>query len=134
MNKDTKLDYLEIEDHLLGVIAKDDELFLQFAEALGITEKQFEEFIDNVGSAQCRTVNVIELVKTSLNNVYSFPDTPKGNELAEAKFKECYREHNDPEGTTGQIEPTDEDWEAVLEDGIYDDDCGYQLIISHSVR
>jgi hypothetical protein len=78
------------------------------------------------------TVNVIELLNDSLQNVYSFPDTPEGNAEAEAQFKACHLQHNDPDGTTGVDRPDDDEWNMMLSDGIYDDECGYKLIITHS--
>jgi hypothetical protein len=78
------------------------------------------------------TVNIIELLTDSLQNVYSFPDTPEGNAEAEVQFKACHLQHNDPDGTTGVACPDDEEWKYMLDDGTYDDDCGYKLLITHS--
>jgi hypothetical protein len=126
-------DYTFITADLVKIIARDDELFLQFRKALGLTAKQFERYMDGVDRGRCRTVAVVELVDQNLIGVTTFPDTPEGNHNAEALFKRCHKEHNDPDGTTGVEPPTDEQFSAMLDDGIYDDEAGYQLIITHSM-
>ena len=133
MTKKKKLDYLEITQNLLKAIARSDEEFQEsLRNCIGLTEKQFEEYIDNVDSAQCATVNIIEILQGNLIGVTSFPDTQKGNELAEKKFRECILDRNDPDRTT-DVEPlSDEDMEFHLENSNYNDDCGYELIITHS--
>jgi len=79
------------------------------------------------------TVNVIELVNERYHSVRSFHDDPEGNKAAEELFKRLHKEHNDPDGTTGVSEPSEEDFAAMIEDGTYDDECGYQLVITHSI-
>lgn len=78
------------------------------------------------------TVNIIELVDGNPIGVVSYPDTARGNRAAERLFRKLYREHNDPDGTTGIVQPTKEDFDAMIDDGIYDDECGYQITITHS--
>ena len=133
MAKKTKLDYLEITQNLLKNIARNDELFDSLRKCIGLTKKQFEEYIDKADSGQCRTVNVIEILQGNFIEVTSFPDTPKGNELAEEKFRECISDRNDPDRTT-DVEPlSKEDMDYHLENSNYNDDCGYELIITHSI-
>lgn len=78
------------------------------------------------------TVNIIELVNGNLNSIHSFTDNEKGNKAAERLFRRLVREHNDPEGTTGVKPFSRADMDCFLDDGIYNDECGYELIISHS--
>jgi len=78
------------------------------------------------------TVNVITILNTTLQSITSFPDTPEGNREAEDFFKECYKEHNDPEGTTGVLQMMESEFICMLDDGVYDDGVGFQLILSHS--
>lgn len=79
------------------------------------------------------TVCVIEIVNDRYHSCRSFHNNPEGNAAAEELFKRLYKEHNDPDGTTGFVQPTDEDFAAMIEDGVYDDECGYQLVITHSI-
>jgi hypothetical protein len=125
-------DYLGITTDLTKIIARDDDLFLQFRKALGLTVKQFTVYLNCVDTAKCRTVAIAELLDNRLIGVTTFPDTFEGNRNAEALFKRCYKEHNDPDGTTGFVQPSDEEWTAMLDNGTYDDDNGYTLVITHS--
>ena len=84
-------------------------------------------------AVKVHTVNVIEIVNEQLNSVRSFVDNPAGNKRAERMFRRLYREHNDPDGTTGEPRPTNADIDPYIEDGVYDDECGYQLVLAHSV-
>jgi len=78
------------------------------------------------------TVNVVETVDGKINSIRSFPESPEGNKAAERLFRRLHKEHNDPDGTTGVERPTRAEFRAMLDDGIYDDECGYNLMIAHS--
>ena len=73
-------------------------------------------------SSKIHTVNVVELYSNSIVSCHSFKDTPKGNKAAERLFREFHKEHNDPDGTTGILRPTRAEFDAMLENGIYNDD------------
>ena len=77
------------------------------------------------------TVNVIEITNGDLQAVRSFADNPEGNKRAERLFKRLVREHeeSDPVDTRS----TKEDFENFLDDGSYEDNSGYQLLLTHSV-
>lgn len=77
------------------------------------------------------TVNIIELKQGVLHSIRSFNDTVEGNKQAEKVFASLIRDRNDPEGTTGE-KVTDEDIECFLDNGIYDEQEGYEVMISHS--
>ena len=126
-------DHLGTLTELVKIIAGDDDLFTGFRKTLGLTPKQFEKFLNDIDREKCRTVAIVEIVDNKLIGVTTFPDTFEGNRNAEALFKRCYKEHNDPDGTTDFVQPTEEDWTAMLDDGTYDDEAGYQLIITHSM-
>lgn len=86
-----------------------------------------------------RTINVIELVGGKIFGLTSFPDNQEGNQAAETLFKELYIAYNDPDGTTGVPKPTDEEFDAMLEDGIWEDDQrligeSYAISIVHSTQ
>jgi hypothetical protein len=132
MKSKKSLDYLSVTTELTKIIARDDELFLQFRKALGLTSKQFASYLNCVDTAQCRTVAVAELLDNRLLGVTTFPDTFEGNCNAENLFKRLYNEHNDPDGTTDFVQPSNEEWKAMLLDGTYDDETGYKLIITQS--
>ena len=72
------------------------------------------------------TVNIIEMCNGRLQSIHSFTDNPQGNKRAESLFRRLVREHNIPE------EVTKADMECFLDDGIYNDQSGYELILSHS--
>jgi len=78
------------------------------------------------------TVNVIEITNGSdLQGIRSFTDNPEGNKRAERLFKRLVREHE-------QLDPVDcrsskEDFENYLDEGSYEDNSGYLLLLSHSV-
>ena len=75
------------------------------------------------------TVNVIETVDGSPIGLHSFTDNPEGNKRAEERFKFLVEYHN----KNGGPKFSDEDFAEFFEDGTYDDDCGYQLFLTHSV-
>ena len=98
----------------------------------GVTPRQWDRFLDDYEKESIPTVNVIELVNGNFHSIRSFFDSPEGNHAAEALFKRLHLEHNDPDRTTGVERPTEEDFRSMLDDGIYTDECGYELILSHS--
>jgi hypothetical protein len=75
------------------------------------------------------TVNVIETVDGVPQSLRSFSDNKEGNRRAEKRFKSLVREHNAMDGPKF----SDEDFDDMLDDGVYDDDCGYCLFLTHSV-
>jgi hypothetical protein len=78
-----------------------------------------------------RTVNVLEFCNNQFQQSFSFVDNPEGNKMAERKFARLVREHN-PKAEDA-IQYTHEDIDAMLDDGVYDDECGYQVLITHSL-
>ena len=75
------------------------------------------------------TVNVIESIDDVPFSLRAFTDNTKGNDLAEKTFVRLVKEHNETEGPKF----SDEDFSAMMDDGVYDDECGYQLFITHSI-
>jgi hypothetical protein len=75
------------------------------------------------------TVNVIETVDGVPQSLRSFIDNPEGNARAEKLFKRLVKEHN----KEGGPKFSDEDFTDMMDDGVYDDDCGYCLFITHSL-
>lgn len=126
--KRNPMDYLSITTSLVKIIAGDDDLFKGFRKTIGLTSKQFEKYLNGVDQDKCSTVNVIELVDGEFIGVVSFPDTPGGNRLAEEHFRQCYLDN-----TQGGEVPSESDWTAIMDNGTYEDDNGYQLLITHSV-
>lgn len=78
-----------------------------------------------------RTVNVLEFCNNEFMQSFSFTDNSEGNKRADKKFARLVREHNPK--SQGAIQYTDEDIDEMLDDGVYDDECGYQLLITHSL-
>lgn len=74
------------------------------------------------------TVNVVETVNEMPISLRSFVDNPLGNERAEAFFKRLVKEHNKENGPKF----SEDDFDDMIEDGVYDDDCGYILYLIHS--
>ena len=74
------------------------------------------------------TVNVIEYVNDAPLSLHAFGENEKGNQEAETLFTKLIREHN----KDGGPKFSDDDIDAMISDGIYDDDCGYQLFLTHS--
>jgi len=72
------------------------------------------------------TVNVIEYNETPIS-LRAFPDTKAGNDKAEDLFAHLVNENADPK-------PTQEDMEMYLENGIYSDENGYELYLTHSTE
>lgn len=75
------------------------------------------------------TVSVIEMTDLDVQGVRSFVDNPEGNRRAEKRFVQLVKEH---EGKTGN-QWSKEDLDDFIENGVYDDGCGYQLLLVHSV-
>ncbi len=73
------------------------------------------------------TVNVVEVVNEMPISLRSFVDNPLGNERAEALFKKLIKEHN-----SDRIKFSEDDFDDMIEDGVYDGDCGYILYLIHS--
>jgi len=125
------LDFLGIFASLTTLLARND-VGNDIRREIDVHPKHWDRFLE---FKECvPTVNLIESVDNKVIGVTSFLDNPEGNRAAEAKFQELYKEHNDPDGTTGFVQPTDEDFAAMIEDGVYDDDCGYRLTITHSTQ
>lgn len=82
-------------------------------------------------AVKLHTVNVIEICNDEFQSIRSFSDSKEGNKRAEKLFKRLVREHNPK--SQGAIQHSDEDLDAMIDDGVYDDDCGYQLLITHSI-
>ncbi len=78
-----------------------------------------------------RTVNVLEFCNNEFQQSFSFADNSVGNTRAEKKFARLVREHNPKDQNA--IQYTHEDIEVMLDDGVYDDECGYRLLITHSL-
>ena len=77
------------------------------------------------------TVNVLEFANNEFQQSFSFADNPEGNKRAEKQFARLVREHNPRKSETGKI--TAEDIEDMLDEGVYDDQFGYQVLITHSL-
>ncbi len=74
------------------------------------------------------TVNVVEVVNDAPFSLRAFADNPKGNHRAEKMFAGLVMEHNADDG----VIPSSDDLDKMIEDGVYDDECGYQLFLIHS--
>lgn len=79
------------------------------------------------------TVNVIETIDGTPQSLRAFTDNKKGNKRAENLFVRLVKEHN-AFGQGSGAGPTfsKEEFSAMLDDGVYDDECGYQLFLTHS--
>jgi uncharacterized protein YdcH (DUF465 family) len=69
------------------------------------------------------TVNVIEITNGIIQGLTSYPETPEGNQAAEAHFGRLLTEHN---------AETDDVIEQAIEDGTYNDGSGYEVNLVHS--
>ncbi len=79
------------------------------------------------------TVNIIELKQGVLHSIRSFTDNAEGNEQAEKTFKALVNKHHADEQGSGNGDPiTDDDMQCFLDNGIYDEQDGYELMIAHS--
>ena len=131
MAKRKPLDFTGILAALTQVLARND-VGNDLRREIDVTPRQWDRFLD-YEKESIQTVSIIEVVNGNFHSCRSFLDTPQGNHAAEALFKRLHKEHNDPDGTTGIADPTDEDFQLMLDDGIYDDECGYNLVITHSI-
>jgi hypothetical protein len=68
-----------------------------------------------------RTVNCVEIITGTIDNVIAFRDTPAGNKKAEKLFSEMAAENG----------ARQEDLESYLDDGRYQDG-GYEVCLVHS--
>ncbi len=71
------------------------------------------------------TVNVIEMVHDDIINIQSFTDDEEGNRQAEKLFELLVKKHESNDVTESNMD-------VYLEEGVFDDDCGYQIVIVHS--
>lgn len=71
------------------------------------------------------TVNVVEITNGDVQSVRSFTDNKDGNKRAEKLFGRIVAEHYGPVDK--------EDLDNMLSDGIFDDDNGYQVLLTHSI-
>ena len=71
------------------------------------------------------TVNVIELKSDFVSSLRAFPDDTTGNKEAEKLFEQLVKEHENND-------VPQKDMEVYLEEGAFDDDCGYQVVLVHS--
>ena len=131
--------FIGLLNDLMTLIGRNDELMETLQESLGGEPNELENFIDNYDKNHIPTVNVIEQVNGEIIGITSFLDTPDGNKSAETLFKELYKEYNDPDGTTGFVQPTDEEFAAMMEDGIWEDTPetigdSYAISITHSTQ
>ena len=131
MAKRKSLDFVGILSNLTKTLARND-VGDDLRHAICATPREWDRFLD-FQMESIRTVNVIETVNNKVIGVTSFLDSIKGDKAAEARFKVLHKEHNDPEGTTDVPATTDEEYAAMIKDGVYDDECGYRLTITHSV-
>jgi len=79
--------------------------------------------------AKLKAVNVIETVDDKVLGCRSFTRNKEGWKQAERCFRRLHKEHNDPDGTTDYVRPSKKDFEDMILDGGYDDDCGYKIWI-----
>jgi len=79
--------------------------------------------------AKLKAVNVIEIVDDRVLGCRSFTRNKEGWKQANRHFRKLHKEHNDPDGTTGYERPTKKDFEVMVLDGVYDDECGYKIFI-----
>ena len=77
----------------------------------------------NVQTKQ-NTVNVVESINGTINQLLAFSDTPEGNVVAEQVFTTLFREHD--------AVLSDEDLQVAIEEGNYNDGNEYQLFLVHS--
>lgn len=83
---------------------------------------------NNLRVTKLHTVNVIETIDGVPQSLRAFADNKAGNKLAEECFKSLVEEHNKDNGPKFDAE----DFEDMFSDGVYDDDCGYVLFLTHS--
>lgn len=81
-------------------------------------------------AVKLRTVNVLEFANNEFQQAFSFADNPEGNKRAERKFKRLVREH---EKDVHNVEWEKEDIDNMVEEGVFDDQSGYQVLLTHSL-
>ena len=129
--------HAEILHSLLRSIARtDDEFQRQLRACVGVSKRAFDSFLDkaefvSVAKDQTlNTVNVVEMNNGEFQMVRSFPETEEGNKAAEAFFRRKLEAHE----KENKLQPSDEeDFQAYIEDGLYEDCGGWQLFLTHSV-
>jgi hypothetical protein len=62
---------------------------------------------------------------------YSFKNDSGGIGKAFRTFKRLHKEHNDPDGTTEYVRPSNKEFLSMFNEGLYDDDCGYRITVVH---
>lgn len=82
---------------------------------------------DEVESPRLSTVNVIEVINEDVQRLTALPESPEGNKAAEDLFKTLIKEH-----TANVTLWDDEDLQPFIEEGLYDDGQGYQVLLVHS--
>lgn len=130
MAKQKPIPFVHILSGLTALLARND-VGNDIRKEIDVTQKEWNRFLDDYDKEPLPTVNVIELIDTEVHSVRSFLANPNGTAAAHALFKELYIEHNDPDGTTGEEKPTDEEFVELIKDG-YDDSFGYQLLVKDS--
>ena len=70
-----------------------------------------------------QTVNVIKRLNDTHEWMRSYSDDEPGNIEAESIFKKCLEEHGVPAS----------DIDSYIEDGIFQDDNGYESCLTHSI-
>lgn len=74
------------------------------------------------------SVNVLGMESGNVLYLRAYSDNPEGNKQAEASFRRLIRNHTKVRGV-----PNPEELEAMVEDGYYSDEQGYELFLIHSV-
>ena len=121
------LNVISILHGLVKLLARN-EVGNEIRRELCIHPRTWNRFLDDYDKEAIPTVNVIETVDGRVIGMKSFMDSPAGNYSAEVHFKHLMQEH-----VKGVIVWAQDVLDATVEDGIYDDECGYQLVITHSI-
>lgn len=79
--------------------------------------------------AKQKIIALVESVEEKVLACHSFRNNTNGSGKAFRAFKRFHKEHNDPDGTTGYIRPSNEEFLDMFNDGLYDDECGYKIYI-----
>lgn len=82
-------------------------------------------------AVKLRTVNVLEFTNNEFQQAQSFADTREGNKRAEKLFRRMVLEQF--KGNADLVPPDAEDMDAFLDNGIFDEVQGYQVLITHSL-
>ena len=59
--------------------------------------------------------------------IHAFSDDSQGNREAESLFTKLVRQHENND-------VPEEDMDVYMDEGTFDDDCGYQIFITHSEK